>query len=160
MKAQHWRFALLLVACLATARVPLLAQVPPALAGEWVLTAPVAEPDPYLGPPAARLTIRQDAATITIAAHNPAPGSIRTLVYKLDGSSSANLMENGDQVRSKARWQGATLVAEGVGALGEEVVTIRHALQLDEGGRALVVETSTLTNNGGVRHQVTARYRR
>jgi hypothetical protein len=136
------------------------AQAPAHFAGTWQLegTAPLTDAAGRDVPP--MITVEQDATTLTIAAPRSGLPAPPVAAYKLDGALSVNTMVNGDQVRSKARWQGASLVVEGIGALGEEVVTIHETRVLEDGGATMVVETSAVTNLGGARTRTVVRYRK
>ena len=98
------------------------AQTRPGFAGTW-------RPE-KLASAAQDITIRQDAATLTIVG----PGGERTSVYKLDGSESRNT----DEV-ARASWNGGKLVIDGL--LGDLKIKTQTVLSLDASG-GLVVEQS------------------
>ena len=105
------------------------AQSRPGFAGTW-------RPE-TLASAAQDVTIRQDAATLTIVS----PGGGTTRVYKLDGSESTNP----DEV-ARASWKGATLVIDAL--LGELKIKSQTVLALDTRG-SLVLEVSAAPPLGG-----------
>lgn len=142
------RRALLLV-LVATLNVPApaWAQSMADFSGAWALDASRSQGQPargVVGPPP--LVITQTANELTIQTRRGAQS--QTVIYKLDGSVSANKTENGDMVLSKSYWDGATLVTESRGALGESVVTTRELRRLNAGGNEMTVDATSISNQG------------
>jgi outer membrane protein OmpA-like peptidoglycan-associated protein len=99
-----------------------VAQTRPGFAGTWrpgTLSSSVQD-----------VTIRQDAATLTIVS----PGGGDSRIYKLDGSES----RNADEV-ARVSWRGATLVIDAL--LGDLKIKSQTILSLDAGG-SLVLEVN------------------
>ena len=139
---------------------PASGQARPRFAGAWQLVEVAPALDVTgLDEAYQSMDVEQSTTALVVTTPRVAPLAPLVTTYKLDGTLSANAMANGDQVRSKVRWQGEALIADGIGALGEEVITIRETWRLDA-GETLVVETETLTNLGGARARRVARYRR
>lgn len=134
--------------------------VQPSFSGEWRLlgSAPSVDAAGRVVLPA--LTIVHAVSALTITASGADALGRQVITYRLDGLLSVNVMDNGDQVRSKVRWQGDALVADGIGALGEEVVTIHETRRLEDAGETMVVETRAVTNLGGARTHSVVRYRK
>lgn len=129
-------------------------------AGEWRLLGAAPPEDAAGRAVLPTLTIAQSASALVITAPRDGALGPQITTYRLDGTLSVNVMDNGDQVRSKARWHEGALVSDGIGALGEEVVTIHETRRLDDGGATMVIETSAVTNLGGARTHTVVRYRR
>lgn len=161
VRGVSWLATLVVVgAALAGAAGPVYAQAPASFAGRWRLEGTAPPVDGAGRDVPKTLSIEQTATALVITAPGGRPTAARVTTYKLDGTLSVNTMDNGDQVRSKVRWQGAALIVDGIGALGEEVVTIRETRRLEDGGAVMVVETSAVTNLGGARTETVLTYRR
>ena len=145
--------ALLSVAAVVLWTIGASAQAKPSFAGKWTREAPAG------GAPGgggggrggggggfcgAECTITQTATELTLefqgGGQNPAP---MKQVYKLDGSESKNPGRGGQDVVSKATWDGNKLVITTAGANGEQ----KRVLSL-EGGN-LVVDATNPGREGG-----------
>jgi hypothetical protein len=125
------------------------AQTRPDFSGSWTLDA--ARSDPPLagrggrgagrGAGAAPLVVKQTDTEITIG---PA-------TYRLDGSESVNAGRGrggAQQVKSRARWDGARLVIESTREVQGFTVTTREVRTLDANGKDMIVETTIGTPRG------------
>jgi hypothetical protein len=95
--------------------------------------------------PGGPITIKQTATELSITTEGRQGPN--TVTYKLDGTESSNeMMGRGGSmtVKSKAKWDGSTLVIETTQDMGGSPVTITAKRRLD--GKDMVVET---TNPGG-----------
>src|SRR2546422_3654832 len=151
------RRVLLLVLALALAMpIAAWAQAKPDFSGTWTYNAEKSDPPPQRGGgggggggrgPGGPITIKQTATELSITSEGRQ--GPQTLTYKLDGSESSNeMMGRGGAVtaKSKAKWDGSTLVIETTRDMGGNMVTITEKRRLDSGGKEMIVET---TNPGG-----------
>jgi hypothetical protein len=133
----------LLLATIAAVILPFVghAQSKPDFSGTWTLD--MAKSDPARGGgggggrAAGPVEIKQTAAEITIG---PA-------TYKLDGSESIN-EGRGGQAKSKASWDGSSLVIETTRDIQGMSITTHEVRKLDNGGKEMQVESTTQTPNG------------
>lgn len=143
------RRALLFVLLFGTIHLaPARAQDKVDFSGNWTLDASRSDAltgrDAGAGP--VTLVIKQTATQLTI---ETARGKLtQTANCKLDGSVSTNRTANGDMILSKSTWDGARLLTESRGALGEAVVTTREIRSLDASGKTMTVESISSTNQG------------
>ncbi|HEX7023374.1 MAG TPA: hypothetical protein VF187_01040, partial [Gemmatimonadales bacterium] len=95
-------------------------------------------------------TITQTATELTLV--TKFGENTRTLTYKLDGSESVNQGMRGGETKSKAHWDGATLIIESVsnmsGPNGDMQITSKEVRSLSEDGKLMTVVTTTTTPNG------------
>ena len=90
-------------------------------------------------------TIVQDAGSLKITRGE------QTLTYKLDGSESTNqVMGRGgaQEVKSKARWDGAKLVIETTRDFQGMSITTKETRSLSSDGKEMTVETAATTPQG------------
>jgi hypothetical protein len=128
------------------------AQAKPDFSGTWTYNAEKSDPPPQRGGgggrgPGGPITIKQTATELSITSEGRQ--GPQTLTYKLDGSESSNeMMGRGGAmtVKSKAKWDGSTLVIETTRDMGGNMVTITEKRRLDNSGKEMIVET---TNPGG-----------
>jgi hypothetical protein len=123
------------------------AQAKPDFSGTWTLDAARSEAPVGRGGrgggrgPAGPVTIKQSATEITIG----------MATYKLDGSESTNQVQGRggmQDVKSKARWDGATLVIETTRDFGGNTITTRDVRTLGAGGKEMTVQTTASTPQG------------
>ena len=105
------------------------AQGKPDFSGKWINVTP--EPAPgeawllagkmVIGPCGEGCTIAQDAATLTVIRTTPFIEQKHS--YKLDGSASKNKGGRGQEVVSKAMWEGNKIVISDDGGQGRTVTT-------------------------------------
>ena len=95
-------------------------------------------------------TITQTATELTLV--TKFGENTRTLTYKLDGSESVNAGFRGGETKSKARWDGATLVIESVsnvsGPNGDMQVTSKETRSLSEDGKTMTVVNVSTSSMG------------
>jgi hypothetical protein len=126
-----------------------LAQAKPDLSGSWTLNNEKSDPAPARGGGgggrgggrgggvAAQMTIKQTPAQLSV--DRTMGQGTQTAVYKLDGTESTNTVGAGE-AKSKAVWQGATLV-----------ITTSQMMQGRGGGDPIAVEIKEVYGlNGGV----------
>ena len=147
------RALIVALALAALVAVPALspAQAKPVLSGSWTLNNEKSDPAPARGGGgggggrgggrgggvAAQMTIKQTPAQLSI--DRTMGQGAQTAVYKLDGTESTNTMGAGE-AKSKAVWQGATLV-----------ITTSQMMQGRGGGDPIAVEIKEVYGlNGGV----------
>jgi hypothetical protein len=78
------------------------------------------------------------------------------MVYKLDGSESTNqVMGRGgaQSVKSTAKWDGSSLVIETTREFQGTPITTREVRRLDNGGKEMVIESTTQTPNGEIKRK-------
>jgi hypothetical protein len=126
---------------------PAAAQAKPDFTGTWTLdearsTMPQGRGGRGGGRgPGGPVVIKQSAAEIKIGA----------ATYKLDGSESTNQVQGRggmQEVKSKARWDGARLVIESTREIQGFSLNTKEVRSLDAGGKEMVVETTTSTPQG------------
>jgi hypothetical protein len=125
-------------------------QAKPDFSGTWTLDAARSETPQGRGGrggggggrgPAGPVVIKQTAAEITIG----------MATYKLDGSESTNQVQGRggmQEVKSKARWDGATLVIETTRDFGGLSITTKEVRSLGAGGTDMIVQTTAGTPQG------------
>ena len=145
-------------ALLAFATAPALAQAKPDFSGSWKLN--VEKSDPMGGGGGggggggmmrdAVTTITQTATELTVV--TKFGENSRTATYKLDGSESVNPGMRGGETKSKAKWDGATLVLEHVrnmsGPNGDMQMTSKEVRSLSADGKTMTVVTTSQGPNG------------
>jgi hypothetical protein len=76
----------------------------------------------------------------------------RKLTYALDGKESTNPGMRGGETKSKAHWDGNSLVIESSttfnGPNGEMTVTSKEVRTLSDDGKTMTVTTTRTTSNG------------
>ena len=151
MSARLFTSAALLASLAVT---PALAQSPCDFSGVWKMN--VEKSDPMGGGGGgggmrdAVTTITQTATELTVV--TKFGETTRTLTYKLDGSESVNAGMRGGETKSKAKWDGATLVIESVtnvtGPNGDMQVTSKEVRSLSADGKTMTVVSSRMGPNG------------
>ena len=141
-----------LLAAFATA--PALAQAKPDFSGSWKLN--VEKSDPMGGGGGGGMmrdavtTITQTATELTVV--TKFGENSRTATYKLDGTESVNPGMRGGETKTKAKFDGATLVLEHTrnmsGPNGDMQVTSKEVRSLSEDGKTMTVVTTTQGPNG------------
>src|SRR5438874_3241599 len=136
------------------------AQSKPDFSGTWTFDAEKSDPPPQRQRgggggggggggrgPAGPITIKQSATELSITSEGRQ--GPQTLTYKLDGSVSTNPGRGGMEVKSTAKWDGSTLVIETAQDMGGTPVTIVAKRRLDNGGKSMIVETTTTGGPNG-----------
>src|SRR5437899_3025726 len=153
------RRVLLLVLALALAMpIAARAQAKPDFSGTWTMNAEKSDPPPQRGGgggggggggrgPGGPITVKQTATELSITSEGRQ--GPQTLTYKLDGSVSTNPGRGGMEVKSTAKWDGSTLVIETTQDMGGTTVTIGAKRRLDNGGKSMIVETTTTGGPNG-----------
>jgi hypothetical protein len=96
------------------------------------------------------VTIKQSATELT--ATSQGRQGPQTMTYKLDGSPSSNeVMGRGgaQTVKSTAKWDGSTLVIETTRDFNGTAVTTKEVRRLDNGGKEMIVESTTTGGPNG-----------
>jgi hypothetical protein len=129
---------------------PVRAQAKPDFSGTWTLDAARSTIPQGRGGrggggrgAAGPIVIKQNAGDITIGSAS----------YKLDGSESTNQVQGRgglQEVKSKARWDGASLVIESAREIQGFSINTKEVRHLDAGGKEMIVETTTSTPQGDV----------
>jgi hypothetical protein len=154
------RTAVLSLAALALLAGNATAQAKPNFAGNWTLNTE--KSDPMGGGPggggggagrgmggSAPLTITQtdDKLVIEIKAETP-----RTLTYALDGKESVNPGMRGAETKSKARWEGESLIIESTTAMstpnGDVTITAKEVRTVSADGKMMTVVTTSQSPMG------------
>jgi len=95
-------------------------------------------------------TITQTATELTIV--TKFGENSRTLTYKLDGSESVNPGMRGGETKSKAKWDGASLVIESIsnvsGPNGDMQVASKEVRSLGADGKTMMVVVTRQGPNG------------
>ena len=152
------RTSLLTLTALATLAASAGAQAKTDFSGTWKRNAE--KSDPMGGPGGggggggmmanATWTITQAADKITIALQ--AGEMNRTSTYSLDGKESVNPGMRGAEVKSTAKWEGASLVIESTqtmsGPNGDMTITSKEVRTLSEDGKTMTVVTTRTTPQG------------
>ena len=131
---------------------PAAGQAKPDFSGTWTLDAARSETPPGRGgrgggggggQGGGPVTIKQTATEITIGMQT----------YKLDGSESVNQVQGRggmQEVKGKAKFDGANLVIETTRDFGGTAVTTREVRSLAAGGKEMTVQTTRQTPQGDV----------
>jgi hypothetical protein len=97
----------------------------------------------------AKVVITQTAGELSI--DQQVNGNSNVLMIKLDGSESVNTGMRGGEVKSKARWDGATLIVQSVQTMrtpnGERTLETTETRSLAPDG-SMIVERTTETPRG------------
>jgi hypothetical protein len=95
-------------------------------------------------------TITQTATELTIV--TKFGENSRTLTYKLDGSESVNSGMRGGETKSKAKWDGASLVIESIsnvsGPNGDMQMTSKEVRSLSADGKTMTVVVTRQGQSG------------
>jgi hypothetical protein len=155
------RTAVLSLAALALLAGHATAQGKPNFAGSWTLNTEKSDPmgggpggggggaGRGMGMGTAPLAITQtdDKLVIEIKAETP-----RTLTYALDGKESVNPGMRGAETKSKARWEGESLIIESTTAMstpnGDVTITAKEVRTVSADGKMMTVVTTTQTPMG------------
>ena len=135
------------------------AQSKPDFSGTWTMDAAKSDPAPQGrgggGGGGGSVTIKQTATELSVQTEGRQ--GPQTMTYKLDGSESSNeQMGRGGAVtvKSKAKWDGSSLVIESTRDLGGMSITTKEVRRLDNGGKDMIVESTTQTPNGEQKRKV------
>ena len=134
------------------------AQAKPDFSGTWTLDTAKSDPAPQGrggGGGAASVTIKQTGSELAVTSEGRQ--GPQTMTYKLDGSESTNqVMGRGgaQSVKSTAKWDGSSLVIETTRDMGGMSITSKEVRRLDNGGKDMIVETTTQTPNGEQKRKV------
>lgn len=137
------RFVFLAILLAVALAVPSIAQAQkPDFSGKWIQDIEKSDPAPAGrgGGGAAtpqQITITQTAADITI--ERVMGQNTQKIVYKLDGSESANAMGRGGEVKSKTTWDGNKLFTKYQQTQGENTIDVTETRSLEADGTLLVV---------------------
>lgn len=138
-----------LAGSLLLAASPLSAQGKPDFSGTWKLNTEKSDPaggGGRGGGGAATLSITQDADKLVINAQMGE--QTRTSTYLLNGQESTNPGMRGSESKSKARFEGATLVIESTMAMGDATITTKEVRSLSADGNELTVVRTSTTPQG------------
>jgi hypothetical protein len=122
---------------------PVAGQAKPDFSGTWTLDAARSETPPGRGGRGglSPVVIKQAAGEITIGMQT----------YKLDGSESVNQARGRggmQEVRSRARWDGTSLVIESTRDFGGMSIARKDVWTLGAAGKELTVQTTASTPQG------------
>ncbi len=146
--------------------LPLAAQDKPDLSGTWNLNAEKSDPPPQMGgqtAPGSRpggmgggmgrptsLFINQMTGSISIELKTPEQS--RTITYYLDGRESHNAGMRGQEMVTKSRWDGNSLVTEGENTvntpMGDMKIKSKEVRTLSDDGKMLTVVSTFTTPRG------------
>jgi hypothetical protein len=132
------------------------AQSKPDFSGTWTMDAAKSDPPPQGrgggGGGGGSQTIKQSGTELSVQTEGRQ--GPQTMTYKLDGSASTNKVmgRGGEQeVKSTAKWDGATLVIETTRDVQGMSITTKETRKMD--GATMVVETATNTPQGEVKRK-------
>jgi len=135
------------------------AQSKPDFSGTWTLDTAKSDPPPQGrgggGGGGGSVTIKQTGTELTITSEGRQ--GPQTMTYKLDGSESSNqVMGRGgaQTVKSTAKWDGAALAIETTRDFQGTAITTKEMRRLDNGGKEMVVESTTQTPQGEMKRKV------
>jgi hypothetical protein len=139
---------------------PARAQGKPDFSGTWTLDTAKSDPPPQGrggggGGGGATLTIKQTGTELTVTSEGRQ--GPQTMTYKLDGSPSSNeVMGRGgaQTVKSTAKWDGSSLLIESTREFNGITITTKEVRRLDNGGKEMVVESTTQTPQGEQKRKV------
>jgi hypothetical protein len=120
--------------------------------GTWTLDTAKSDPPPQgrgRGMGAASVTIKQTGNELAVTSEGRQ--GPQTMTYKLDGTESTNqVMGRGgaQSVKSTAKWDGSSLVIETTRDFNGMSITTKEVRRLDNGGKEMIVESTTQTPNG------------
>jgi hypothetical protein len=135
---------------------PARAQGKPDFTGTWTMDAAKSDPAPQGrgggggGGGGGTLTIKQTGTELTVTSQGRQ--GPQTMTYKLDGSPSSNeVMGRGgaQTVKSTAKWDGSSLVIETTRDFNGTAVTTKEVRRLDNGGKDMIVESTTTGGPNG-----------
>jgi len=151
----------LLMAIVTAAVIPFAAraQGKPDFSGTWTMDTAKSDPAPQGrgggGMGGGSVTVKQTATELSITSEGRQ--GPQTMTYKLDGSESTNqVMGRGgaQTVKSKAKWDGSSLVIDTTRDMNGTTVTTKEVRRLDSGGKEMVVETTAQTPQGEQKRKV------
>jgi len=137
---------------------PARAQGKPDFSGTWTLDTAKSDPAPQGrggGGGAASVTIKQTGTELAVTSEGRQ--GPQTMTYKLDGSESTNqVMGRGgaQTVKSTAKWDGSSLVIETTRDFQGTPITTKEVRRLDNGGKDMIVESTTQTPQGEQKRKV------
>jgi hypothetical protein len=153
------RIAILALATAVVIPFTARAQSKPDFSGTWTMDAAKSDPAPQGrgggGGGGGSVTIKQTATELSVQTQGRQ--GPQTMTYKLDGSESSNeQMGRGGAVtvKSKAKWDGSSLVIESTRDMGGMSITTKEVRRLDNGGKDMIVESTTQTPNGEQKRKV------
>jgi hypothetical protein len=120
--------------------------------GTWTLDTAKSDPPPQGrggGMGGGPLTFKQTGNELAITSEGRQ--GPQTMTYKLDGTESTNqVMGRGgaQSVKSTAKWDGSSLVIETTREFNGMAITTKEVRRLDNGGKEMIVESTTQTPNG------------
>ena len=137
------------------------AQGKPDFSGTWTLDTAKSDP-----PPQGRgggggfggggsVTIKQTGTELAVTTEGRQ--GPQTMTYKLDGSESTNeVMGRGgaQTVKSTATWDGSSLVIQTTRDFQGTSMTTKEVRRLDNGGKDMVIESTTQTPQGEMKRKV------
>jgi hypothetical protein len=135
------------------------AQSKPDFSGTWTLDTAKSDPPPQGrgggGGGGGSVTIKQTGNELAMTSEGRQ--GPQTMTYKLDGSESSNqVMGRGgaQTVKSTVKWDGASLVIETTRDFQGTPITTKEVRRLDNGGKEMVVESTTQTPQGEMKRKV------
>ena len=137
------------------------AQTKPDFSGTWTMDAARSDPAPQGrggggGGGGGSVTIKQTGTELAVTSEGRQ--GPQTMTYKLDGSESTNqVMGRGgaQTVKSTAKWDGSSLVIETTRDFNGTPITTKEVRRLDNGGKDMIVESTTQTPQGEQKRKVT-----
>jgi hypothetical protein len=155
------RTAVLSLAALALLAGNAATQAKPNFAGNWTLNTEKSDPmgggpgggggggGRGMGMGSAPLAITQTGDKLVIEIKSETP---RTLTYALDGKESTNPGMRGAETKSKARWEGESLIIESTTAMstpnGDVTITAKEVRTVSADGKTMTVVTTTQSPMG------------
>ena len=150
----------LLTAMVAAVVIPFAAraQSKPDFSGTWTLDVAKSDPAPQGrggggGMGGGSVTIKQTGTELAVTSEGRQ--GPQTMTYKLDGSESSNeVMGRGgaQTVKSKAKWDGSSLVIDTTRDIQGMTITTHEVRRLD--GKDMIVETTAQTPQGEQKRKV------
>jgi len=146
---------ILTVAALLTslALQPAIGQAKPNFSGTWKINTEKSDPmggggggGGGMGGMMAPLTITQTATELVT--EQTMGDQVRKATYYLDGRESTNPGMRGGEAKSKASWDGNSLVIETTSMMGENQVTTKTVRSLSEDGKTMTVVTTRPNQSG------------
>ena len=143
---------LMLLAITALAAMALLAE--PNFTGKWKMNAEKSELSEF-SPTALTQEVTHNGSSLKVAANMSTPMGDMSIEsnYVIGGEETTNQFGPGE-IKSKAKWDGATLVIEGKGSFGGGEFTMLDKWNLSEDGKTLTIDRTSSSDMGEMQQKI------